>query len=114
LPGHSLNAISTAYQYLSSHSFSNAQLHELISYFKTCITRNEMKGWNESSSPIQAFVVGDNERCKSLASKLQSAGLEVRPILYPTVPLGMERLRICLHTFNTRKQVDLLISTLNS
>ncbi len=114
LPGHTLHAISTAYQYLSEHSFSNAPLHDLIAHFRTCITETGMEGWKNSVSPIQALVVSDNERCRALASKLQSACLEVRPILYPTVPLGMERLRICLHTFNTNEQIDILANTLLS
>ena len=112
LPGHSLHAINMAYQYLSEHSFSNIHLHELIAYFRNRITESGMEGWNNSKSTIQALVVGDNERCRSLAFKLQGQGLEVRPILHPTVPLGMERLRICLHTFNSKEQVDLLASTI--
>ncbi len=112
LPGHSIHAISTAYQYLSEHSFSNTSLHELITYFRARIAGVE--GWKDSASPIQALVVGDNQRCKMVAAKLQAAGLEVRPILSPTVPLGMERLRVCLHTFNTGEQIDLLVNTLLS
>ena len=114
LPGHSLHAISTAYQYLSEHSFSNAPLHDLITHFRARIEEAGMEGWKNSISPIQALVISDNERCGALASKLQGAGLEVRPIRYPTVPLGMERLRICLHTFNTADQIDLLANSLIS
>jgi 8-amino-7-oxononanoate synthase len=108
LPGHSVQAIALAYQYLSSADFTNRQLHELISYFREQIKAPGTAGWKESTSAIQAIVIGDNEHSKLLASKLQQAGLQVNPILHPTVPLGMERLRICLHTFNTKEQVDLL------
>ncbi len=114
LPGHSLHAIHTAYQYLSEHSFGNSQLHELIAYFRTRVAETAMEVWKDSVSPIQALVVSSNEQCRVLAAKLQGAGLEVRPILYPTVPLGMERLRVCLHSFNTREQIDLLICVLNA
>ena len=108
LPGHSVHAAYCAYQYLSEHNFSNKPLHELIAYFRTRINETDILGWKDSRSPIQALVVGDNERSKMLASKLQEAGLQVKPILHPTVPAGMERLRVCLHTFNTKAQVDLL------
>ncbi|MCD6012605.1 MAG: hypothetical protein K0Q79_2467 [Flavipsychrobacter sp.] len=114
LPGHSLHAVHSAYQYLSSHSFSNKPLHELIAYFRECVAATNSSGWIESHSPIQALVVGDNEKCKQLASKLQRAGLQVNPILHPTVPLGMERLRVCLHSFNKKEQVDLLFATISS
>ena len=108
LPGHSVHAAHCAYQYLASPSFNNQPLHDLIAYFRTCIQASGMQGWKDSTSPIQALVVGDNEKSKTLAVKLQQAGLQIKPILHPTVPLGMERLRICLHTFNTKDQVDLL------
>ncbi len=113
LPGHSLHAISCAYQYLSGHSFTNQPLHELIAYFRGQIAGNDSMGWNNSHSSIQALVVGSNERCRKLAATMQQAGLQVCPILHPTVPLGMERLRICLHTFNTKHQIDLLIEMQN-
>jgi len=40
---------------------------------------------------------------------MQEKGFDVKPILSPTVPKGQERLRICLHSFNTKEQVDKLI-----
>ena len=113
LPGHSLHAVYCAYQYLSGHSFSNTTLHDLISYFRSRVAASGVEGWKDSVSSIQALVVGSNDDARRFAAKLQQAGLEVRPILHPTVPLGMERLRICLHTFNTREQVDLLFETLS-
>lgn len=40
-----------------------------------------------------------------LAKYLVSNGYLVRPIVYPTVPLGSERVRICIHAHNTQEQV---------
>lgn len=112
LPGHAVQCISAAYRYLSDPSFSNKALHELIAYFREQITQSGVTGWKDSLSPIQAMVTGGNEQSKQIAARLQQAGLQVNPILHPTVPLGMERLRVCLHTFNTREQVDLLFEHL--
>ncbi len=112
LPGHSINAAYCAYKYLSQHTFSNRPLHELIAHFRASIKNTGMHGWKDSTSPIQALVVGDNEQSKLLASKLQHSGLQIKPILHPTVPSGMERLRICLHTFNTTDEIDLLFEIL--
>ena len=112
LPGHSVLAATKAYGYLSASGFTNKPLHELIGYFRNRINKTGSTGWKDSSSPIQALVVGDNTRCKQIAANLQQAGLEIRPILHPTVPLGMERLRVCLHSFNTREQVDVLFENL--
>ena len=38
--------------------------------------------------------------------------LDVRAILSPTVPLGRERLRVVLHSFNTKDEIDRLFSLL--
>ncbi|PWN34239.1 PLP-dependent transferase [Meira miltonrushii] len=40
-----------------------------------------------------------------LAKYLVSHGYLVRPIVYPTVPRGSERVRICIHAHNTQEQV---------
>ncbi len=114
LPAHSIDAISKAYDHLSQPNFSNKELHELITYFREQIKSSGNTGWKDSISPIQALILGSNEKAKATATALQQAGLQVNPILHPTVPQGAERLRICLHSFNTKEEVDLLFQTLNS
>ena len=51
---------------------------------------------------------------KKVATELQQKGFDVRPILSPTVPKGSERLRICLHTFNTAHEIETLADALKS
>lgn len=46
---------------------------------------------------------------RSLATRLRTLGLNARPIAWPTVPKGKERVRICLHAENSFEEVDLLI-----
>ena len=65
-----------------------------------------------SHTPIQVVIVPGNEAVKKLAGLLQDHGLDVRPILYPTVPKGSERLRIVLHAFNSREEIEKLIGIL--
>jgi 8-amino-7-oxononanoate synthase len=112
LPPLSIASIRNAYEYLSSDVFTNQPLHDIIAYFRQAVSIRGITGFVESDTPIQALVTGGNERTHQLADKLHRAGLLVNPILHPTVPLGMERLRICLHSFNTKEQVDLLIKNL--
>jgi 8-amino-7-oxononanoate synthase len=97
---------------LSSPQFSNEGLHELIGYFREKIKESGSEGWKDSVSPIQALILGSNEKAKEAAAALQKAGLQVNAILSPTVAVGMERLRVCLHAFNSRSEVDLLFETL--
>lgn len=65
-------------------------------------------------SPVQTVMVPGNKAVREAADQLQAAGLDVRPILSPTVPEGKERLRICLHLFNTEDEIKKLTDTLES
>jgi 8-amino-7-oxononanoate synthase len=67
-----------------------------------------------SQSAIQGLIIPGNERVGQLACTLQEKGLGIKPILSPTVPKGEERLRICLHSFNTKKEIEHLFSILSS
>ena len=54
-------------------------------------------------------MISGNHACKSIAAIIQSAGFEVKAILSPTVLLGKERLRICLHAQHTQQQMNNLL-----
>lgn len=114
LPPRSIQDISNAYHYLQAPGFSNKPLHDLIALFKDKMTQAGVTGFMSSDTPIQALVTGGNEPTKRLAATLQQAGILVKPILSPTVPLGSERIRFCVHTFNTEEQIDLLVKHLRS
>jgi 8-amino-7-oxononanoate synthase len=70
-------------------------------------------GWEKSDTPIQCFRLSGNEAVKKISTLLQNHHLDARPILYPTVPLGKERLRITLHGFNRLEETKHLISLLD-
>lgn len=46
---------------------------------------------------------------RELASFCQAAGFVVRAVMHPTVPLGTERVRICLHSGNTEAEIDTFV-----
>ncbi len=109
LPEHSVAAISASYQTFPFLFNERKHLHELIQYFQKATIKFERL---VSKTPIQIVIVPGNENVKEVAAKLQNANLDVRPIIYPTVPSGKERLRIVLHSFNTVQEVELLIKHL--
>jgi 8-amino-7-oxononanoate synthase len=47
---------------------------------------------------------------RALSAHLLAHGLNARPISWPTVPKGMDRVRVCLHAGNTRTEIDALVS----
>jgi 8-amino-7-oxononanoate synthase len=67
-----------------------------------------------NSSAIQTILFNDNELAKHAAAQLQQKGFDVKAILSPTVPKGKERLRICLHAYNTDEQIIELIHHLKA
>jgi 8-amino-7-oxononanoate synthase len=108
---HQVASIRIAYQLLPSSQNEIEQLKHNIELFKQKLSKVSAP-LLPSNSAIQCIIAGSNEKAKHLAAKIQEAGLDVRPILSPTVPKGTERLRICLHSFNTEKEIALLADTI--
>ena len=109
LPPASIRALDAAYTLLPRLHAERERLHQLIEQFRSAGIGFERL---DSRTPIQVVVVPGNAAVKEVAERLQAAGLDVRPILYPTVERGRERLRIVLHAFNTDEEVDRLIEGL--
>jgi len=59
-----------------------------------------------TATPIQPILTPQPH---ALAEYLQSLGYLVRPVVYPTVPKGLERVRVCLHTANEEVDLDGLV-----
>ena len=106
---HSVATIRAGYEQLQQTEAMNTLRHN-IEYFKSLITQYGIEGFIPSDSAIQAMVVSGNDRVKALANRLQAQGIGVLPILAPTVPAGQERLRVCLHSFNTEKEIKQLVN----
>lgn len=113
LPVKSLVAIHEAYKLLEKSQSEIKQLQKLINVFKKVLSKEVLPFLIESNSPIQCIVVSGNAEVKKMAKYLQDNSFDARPILNPTVPKGKERLRICLHVFNTEKEVKLLTTAVN-
>lgn len=113
LPWHGLAGVQAAYGEMEN-GLALAQLQDNIRFFVEQIPTSLRVQFIPSRSAIQSMLWPGNEAVRALARHLQEAGLGVWPILHPTVPKGQERLRICLHRFNTKEQMLLLFETLES
>lgn len=111
LPPAALAAIEAGYAAFPYMQAEREKLSALIRQFQTGLHHGELLAGN---TPIQAVLTRGNDYTRKIAGALQSAGLDVRPILHPTVPKGSERLRIVLHSFNTTTEVDRLIKVLQA
>ncbi|MCH2192632.1 pyridoxal phosphate-dependent aminotransferase family protein [Kordia sp.] len=64
------------------------------------------------NAAIHCCILSGNENVKNAAKILQERGFQVKPILSPTVPKGKERLRFCLHSYNTEAEIKTISNTL--
>ena len=109
---HSLLAVKCVYDMLSVSDYSDLNISRLIGLFNQLI--NDVSGVRQigGESPILGVIIAGNEQVRAVAAIMQKDGFDVRPIVSPTVPKGTERIRICLHEFNTEDEVKGLISSL--
>jgi 8-amino-7-oxononanoate synthase len=107
LSPHSVATILVGYQHLESEKQTIEKLRENIIHFnqeKNILGLKPM--FVRSKSAIQSAIIPGNQKVKSIASQLQEKGYDVKAILSPTVPEGQERLRFCLHSFNTKEEIS--------
>ena len=115
LSPHSVATILMAYQQLEKATYSQQQLKNNIAHFNQEKNRLSLKPlFVFSKSAIQSAIIPGNERVKSIAHQLQSKGFDVKPILSPTVPEGQERLRFCLHSYNSENEITQLVQLLSN
>ncbi|SJZ50965.1 aminotransferase class I/II-fold pyridoxal phosphate-dependent enzyme [Sediminibacterium ginsengisoli] len=111
LPEHALETIRESYRLFPSMASERKKLNELIGLFHDLPFNCEVL---PSATPIQALVIPGNDAVRKAAAALQAGGLDIRPILYPTVPRNRERLRIILHAFNRAEDVKRIAELLHT
>lgn len=110
LPPHNVVSIDCAFDFIAQNPQLQQQLKENIAFFDKHHLQNTVT--TENSSAIKYALVQGNENCRKIAKQLIDKGFEVRPILSPTVAVGEERIRICLHAYNTQEEIRLLLENL--
>lgn len=110
LPPSEVNTIAASYKLFPSMNKERSLLNQLVQLFKETNLKYKLI---KSETPIQGVVIPGNDEVKTVAAILQQKNFDVRPILYPTVPKGSERLRIVLHSYNSASEVSQLIDLLN-
>lgn len=117
LPPHSVGAISSAYDCLDGIEgpLEIRKLLTNIQQFKLKLESLHLKPlFIASDSAIQSCIIAGNDRVKSISKKLNDKGFDVKAILSPTVPVGEERLRFCIHSYNGIDEIGLVLQLLKS
>ncbi len=109
-----LSGLQQVYDLLRDHHLTAYEnLRQVIGVYQQEATSRLTNGAPTNDGPIQQVIIGDNDGVMALESKLLSSGFLVKGIRSPTVAAGTERLRICLHAFNTPTEVRALIRAMD-
>lgn len=115
LPPHSIAIVISALKFLDSANGDERriELKKNIDFFKTQIEKYELcDKFLPSDSAIQCCLVSGNDQVKSVARQLQENGFDVKAIMPPTVSEGKERLRFCLHSYNSEEEMSKCLTIL--
>lgn len=121
LAPHSIATIFSAYEQLIDQSaYKNQEeesqiinLNNSISFFTSELKKVGLdKHFVESKSAIHSCIISGNKKVKSISEKLKEKGFDVKAILSPTVVKGQERLRFCLHSYNTEQEIQEVLNLL--
>ena len=113
LPPASVATVMAAYGHLHSPGGADARnrLRDLVGFFQKELSRLELRDrFMDCEAAIQTCLFPGNGRARALARGLWEKGFDLRPILSPTVPPGRERLRFCLHAFNTEAEISAVLA----
>jgi 8-amino-7-oxononanoate synthase len=114
LSPHSVATILVAYQHLQTEKEALQKLRENVIHFNQ---EKKQLGLNplfvRSKSAIQSAIIPGNQKVKNIANQLQEKGFDVKAILSPTVPEGQERIRFCLHSYNSKEEISEVLRLLS-
>ena len=115
LSPHSVATILVSYQHLAKEKETLALLKNNIIFFNQEKLRLGLKPmFVYSKSAIQSAIIPGNDTVKHIATQLEQQGFDVKPILSPTVPEGQERLRFCLHSYNSQAEISNVLELLST
>ncbi len=109
LPDHAIANISIAYDLLKENK-QQPLLRANIDHFLEKV--KEIPSFIKSRSAIQCMVLNSNEKATEIEDKLKKKNILSKAVKSPTVKEGSERIRFCLHAYNTKKEIDTLVKIL--
>ncbi|SMG08454.1 8-amino-7-oxononanoate synthase [Marivirga sericea] len=111
LPHYSVAAIQNALTYRMHHPELWSNLKSKIDLFKALL-KKEINSL-ESKHSVQGIILQSAEEAVHFSNYLNRGGFDIRPILSPTVAKGKERVRICIHAFNSEEEITNLCDHIN-
>lgn len=114
MPIHNLLTLKYAFEELRV-TMEVTKLVKNISLFKEEIkSRNLEDLFLPSDSAIQSCIIPNSKSVKDIANKINLNNFDVKAILSPTVSSGRERLRFCIHSYNSEEQIKQVLNLLST
>lgn len=111
LPACLAAAAQASLEIIRSEPARRERLHDNIRYFREALADTSLR-LQDSLSPIQTVIIGDNEKTIHMSELLIQRGILIIAIRPPTVPTASARLRITICSEHTPQQIDQLVSAL--
>lgn len=100
-----ISEIKIGYEYLKKNKQFVRNLLDNLTYFHS----KGISTTSDKQSPIQILQFNDTDKLRKIQKELEVNQLQTFAVFSPTVKQGEERLRICIHAFNTHQEIDQLI-----
>jgi len=100
-----------AIQQLKAHPERVAQLHQRAKLFLQLAQERGLDTGMSQNTPIIPIIVGNSLRCVQLSQALFERGINVIPLIYPSVPENSARLRFFLSCTHTEEQIRFTVDT---
>ena len=114
LSPHSVATILVGYQHLETEKTIEELRNNIIHFNQEKNLLGLKPMFVRSKSAIQSAIIPGNQKVKFIANQLQEKGFDVKAILSPTVPEGQERLRFCLHSYNSKEEISEVLRLLST
>ena len=107
LPPHAVATVIAAGQHLQNADSDRHKLTQNIRFFDFCATKYGISDKIiVGNSAIKCVVIPGNETVQKISRQFIDRNFDIRAILSPTVPIGQERLRICIHSYNSQAEIE--------
>ncbi|MGJ3251819.1 MAG: aminotransferase class I/II-fold pyridoxal phosphate-dependent enzyme [Elainellaceae cyanobacterium] len=89
-----------------------AQLHQRAQFFLTLARVSGLDTGNSNHSPVIPIIVGEPYKAVRLSQVLFEHGINVQPMVYPSVPYNAARLRFFITSLHSKDQIQFTVDTL--
>ena len=93
--------------YLQERLRASLDASSIPSHILTLPVQQQQLSTAQPPGPVISLLT---PRARALSAHLLAHGLNARPMNWPIVPKGTDRVRVCLHAGNTRSDIDALVN----